>query len=172
MHHDLSIENLGVICSIQIQSSTFGTEYIPYNFFTISPFAPTASKKLSEWRHRAAVKSKGPRPGTRLAFCVRTWKATEPPVFEWDCGRCEETLRGVSSGEANRAGREHLLEQHRGALAERYRSTISGEPCQNGCGYQFPRDPADIEGFVCPECGTDNLKFHAGKAVWNAISRQ
>lgn len=93
-------------------------------------------------------------------------------MFVWNCPHCDASLSGISSGEANRSGREHLLEHHRGRLEQRSFGAVTGERCQSGCGYRFPPNPEDIDGFVCPECGTDNLPYIAGKVVWEEVERR
>lgn len=93
-------------------------------------------------------------------------------VYGWECRYCDASFTWQSPGEANRAGRDHLLEHHRTELEQRYLRSITGKHCQSGCGYQFPHNPDAVEGFVCPQCSTDYIVYFTGKDLWAGVERR
>lgn len=92
-------------------------------------------------------------------------------VYEWPCRYCEDHFEGRTPGAVNTEGREHLLENHRSRLAKRYLGELAGKTCEGDCDYEFVADGDENQGFVCPECGYDNLRYYAGRLVWRSLRR-
>lgn len=89
--------------------------------------------------------------------------------FRFDCSFCDAELRSATAEELKLHGRRHLKSHDFEELSTAFADTYGGEDCRNGCGYVYPADGAEIEGFRCPRCEFDHRHAFAKRYLYWCI---
>lgn len=86
--------------------------------------------------------------------------------FRFDCPGCDAVLESEVAEELKENGRRHLKSHGYQELSGAFAETHGGSECRNGCGYVYPTDAEETDGFTCPDCGFDHRHVFARRYLY------
>lgn len=98
-------------------------------------------------------------------YVDETASSDASPVFEFDCGFCDEVLQTTTVEAIRDRGTTHL-ETHRNDLLAEFADRNRGKTCRNDCGHVFPVGVDEVAGFECRKCGYDNFDEFAHRYLY------